>query len=100
MLRLQLNSQSRMSTTACHCSREKKLRAVKNSASWIIPGVMLALLPKCPLCLAAWFSLVLGIGISASAATALHTTLITLCLLIGITCLVRHIHRLRSPQNT
>lgn len=86
-----------MSTTACHCSRGKKLRAVKNSAGWIIPGVVLALLPKCPLCLAAWLSLVLGIGMSATAATVLHTLLITLSLLIGSFSLFRHLH---PPRNT
>ena len=87
-----------MSTDACHCSHGKKLRAVKNSASWIIPGVMLALMPKCPLCLAAWLSVMLGIGMSTASATALHATLITLCLLFGIICLVRHIYLLRHPR--
>ncbi len=78
-----------MNTSACHCSREKKLRAVKNSAGWIIPGVVLALLPKCPLCLAAWLSLVLGISISGSAAPVLYASLVTLCLLVSAICLLR-----------
>jgi hypothetical protein len=80
-----------MSTPACHCSCGNKLRAVKHSVGWIIPGVMLALLPKCPLCLATWLSLVLGIGISAPAASVLHAMLGTLCLLFCVICLVRHI---------
>jgi hypothetical protein len=88
-----------MNTPACHCSLVKKRRAVKHSAGWIIPGVMLALLPKCPLCLAAWLSLVLGIGITTAAATVLHVTLIILCLVIGTICLVRHFHLLRKPRN-
>ncbi|MDB6004440.1 MAG: hypothetical protein JWR15_1427 [Prosthecobacter sp.] len=79
-----------MSTPACHCSREKKLRSVKNSAGWIIPGVMLALLPKCPLCLAAWLSLALGISMSSSTATLLHSLLITLCILIAACVLRQH----------
>lgn len=64
----------------CHCCREDKVRAVKNGAGWVVPGVMLLLMPKCPLCLAAWSSLLFGIGLSASVATALHTALIVLCL--------------------
>lgn len=87
-----------MSTSACHCSLGKKLRAVKHSAGWIIPGVVLALLPKCPLCLAAWLSLMLGIGISVTTATVLHATLIILCLPLCIICLVRHFDVFRKPS--
>lgn len=87
-----------MNHAACHCSLGKKLRAVKNSARWIIPGVVLALLPKCPLCLAAWLSLALGIGISSSAASVLHATLLSLCLFFCILFLIRHICLLRHPR--
>lgn len=87
-----------MSTTACHCSFGKKLRAVKHCAGWFIPGVMLTLLPKCPLCLAAWLSLVLGIGMSVTTATVLHATLIILCLLLCIICLVRHFYAFRKSS--
>ncbi len=86
-----------MSPIACHCSQGKKLSAVKHSASWIIPGVMLAVVPKCPLCLAAWLSLAFGIGISASTATVLHTTVTILCIFTCTLFLIRH---LRLPRNT
>lgn len=90
-----------MSTSACHCSLGKKLRALKHwkhCAGWFIPGVILALLPKCPLCLAAWLSLMLGIGISVTTATVLHATLIILCLPLCIICLVRHFDVFRKPR--
>jgi hypothetical protein len=54
-------------------------RAVKNGAGWVIPGLVLLLLPKCPLCLAAVFSLLFGIGLSADATRVVHGSIIVLC---------------------
>jgi|GEM_PF-4280340 len=87
-----------MITAACPCSPGKKLCTVKHSAGWIIPGILLAILPKCPLCLAAWLSLVPGIGISAYMAGFLHSSLITLCLLFCGICLIQHIRLLRHSR--
>ena len=36
-------------------------------AASILPGVALVLFPKCPLCLAAWLTIVTGIGVSSAA---------------------------------
>jgi len=43
-------------------------RRLSGAAASILPGAVLVLLPKCPLCLAAWLALVTGIGVSAAAA--------------------------------
>lgn len=99
MLRLHLHGESRMST-ACHCSRENRLRTVKNGAGWVLPCVVLALLPKCPLCLGAWLSVALGIGLSTSAASMLHIFLISLCLLTFIICFLCQFFRLQNQPHT
>jgi hypothetical protein len=62
-----------LSLTRSGCSR------CVTVAQWAAPGVILALLPKCPLCIAAYIALGTGIGISVSTATYLRLGLMTGC---------------------
>ena len=70
-----------------------RLRRGREIAGWIVPTATLALLPKCPACVAAYVALATGIGISLPTATYLRAMLVVLCVasLVFITA-----RRLRS----
>ncbi len=50
-----------------------------DALGWLAPATALALMPKCPLCVAAYVALFTGIGLSLPTAALARTTLIVLC---------------------
>lgn len=104
-----------MNTKSCGCTRARDrgdtsgdsvrcsgriLRRSSELAGWILPTAALALLPKCPACVAAWIALFTGIGISLPVATCLRWLLVILCV-ASLTCVAaRRLHHLRRARHT
>jgi hypothetical protein len=55
-------------------------RSYLGIAGWVVPGTILALLPKCPACVAAYVAIGTGLALSAAAAAYLRTSLVVLCI--------------------
>src|SRR5215471_7116676 len=68
--KLQMSRDARQQTTWRGRAREV--------AGWIVPGALLALMPKCPMCLAAYVALASGLTLSCSSAHILVRTLTAL----------------------
>jgi hypothetical protein len=62
-------------------TRRTGLARISTLSSWIGPSALLVLLPKCPMCLAAYLALA-GIGVSTAAAAGVRVGVIVLCLSI------------------
>lgn len=72
--------------TAPHCCEGRGgaartgVRRVVAAAEWAAPAALLALLPKCPMCVAAYVSLATGVTLSVAAAAYLRVGLVALSL--------------------
>ena len=85
----------------CHSSGNPKapapMRKAREIFAWACPSALLVLMPKCPLCLAAYVTLWTGLGLSFAAATYFRWTLISLCiaaLLFLTVTRLRHIKKI------
>ena len=57
------------------------LRRAWRSIQWLFPAGLLVLMPKCPLCVAAYVALFTGIGVSVSTARWIQILMLGFCLL-------------------
>jgi hypothetical protein len=70
---------SRGESAAPACGAPAWARRTRSVAEWALPVTALALVPKCPACLAGYVLLATGIGLSVTAAAAVRWTIIGLC---------------------
>jgi hypothetical protein len=66
--------------SAGRCCKVAVRRSYLGVGGWLVPGAALALLPKCPICVAGYVAVGTGVAVSASTAAYLRPTLIALCL--------------------
>lgn len=89
------------SPTCCHSVTRSKatsalLRRGWGLLQWLAPGTILVLMPKCPLCLAAYIALGTGIGLSLPVATYLRLGLLAACIASLTYLAVRSLRRFLS----
>ena len=65
------------------------------AATWIVPASTLALMPKCPVCVAADVALATGLGVSVSAAAYLRTGAIAACVVVLLYLAAKTLRRRR-----
>jgi hypothetical protein len=67
--------------SCCHksASENNTVTFVKRSWRGLFPSIILILMPKCPVCFAAYVALASGIGLSVTTAAYIRSAIIILC---------------------
>jgi hypothetical protein len=58
----------------------KRLAGLLRNVQWLFPATLLVLMPKCPLCVAAYIALFTGVGVSVSTARWIQILMLMFCL--------------------
>jgi hypothetical protein len=91
--------------SACCCHRDAPttstwVRRVREIVAWAFPTAILALMPKCPACLAAYVAIGTGLGLSLPTATYLRTSLLAVCIASLLCLAVTRLYRLAVARTT
>lgn len=83
-----------MKNHPCCASRTRTITSTRRAtglAGAVLSGIPLLLMPKCPLCVAAYVTLLTGASVSTATAGQLRTGILLLCILLAtgfiLTCL-------------
>jgi membrane protein implicated in regulation of membrane protease activity len=92
-----------MARHLCCAGENANKRRVAGSTKWIVPTAVLALMPKCPMCVAAYIALATGFSVSLPAATWIRTGMLAMCLCVmaylSIRAGMRALERRRAESN-
>jgi len=71
-------------------------RSLMGLLRWFVPSAVLAMMPKCPLCVATYYTLLTGLGMSLAVAVVVRNLLIVVCigmLVVAVLGLIRKFFR-------
>ena len=75
---------------ACPCIRKKPTCSKRSAIGMIVPAVVLALVPKCPLCIVAYAAMI-GVGLSVTTATLVREAIVLTCVVACVLVIARRI---------
>jgi hypothetical protein len=78
--------------------KKRLARRTRGAASWALPSIALALVPKCPMCIAAYLAIGGSLGVSLSTAAHLRTALVWLCWSVLVLLTARTVMRFRTRE--
>ena len=86
----------------CCCQKNQRTgpHRVRKSFGWMVPGALLVLMPKCPMCLAAYVALGTGLTMSYSSAHILMRAVTVICIGALALCLIRRVVSSRHDKQT
>jgi hypothetical protein len=73
----------------CHNAKKRSAWQPLAMLRWVVPSALLAVMPKCPACVATYVALLTGVGISLPAAWYIRTGMILVCLAALVYLVVR-----------